>query len=1036
MAGKPVFRRIGDFSVKHSRKIIVLWIIAFISMAPFAVVFFNNVDFNIGGSLVPNNSMTQRSSDLQTQYFGGNGTSGSSVVIVANNTSLKTQTGTSGLINLISDLNTTLKSNSSYNGITSIFSIEKQILKSSSEGIKILLNSSFLIVQTMNEQYYFLENQTNGSISFIYGTPAYYLSSFVQSGYNTSAAYNATIQLLLLENQSQLGIPYFNSVIQIWNGTFSANPTGNAVTMMNSSINDVLQSNTSLFYSLMKLYGELSFFVLLSQISQNYSLSQYISNTGSSQIFYDPSFVSSFTAGYLTDSIAGNSTIMEFVNSVYLTPGQLVQDSISIPEFPTTTQIRGVSESISASAFRNSVNGSPDLVVNNLTFSTYISTLDKSTDVNATVQYIMNGEALSFYPILPKAYVLHQFVGYNFKTSILIIGFSSNLSITTYNKIVDHVTNQSKQIDGSSFFFSSDLAQNLQTSSQFNKGLVTALVIGIALSIIIVGLFFRSPVAAFIPLIMFMFTAVISMGFNGIIDKYILRSTISFITPTLLLILLLGLTSDYMVYIMARYRREIQNGNRNAAQVATQWSGNAVFTSGFTVALSYVVLWISGIPIFSDSGLTNFVGVSITIVLANTLLIALLHRYGEKMFWPAKRSLHGSIPMEKGMTRVAKFTIENKKKILAIFAVVSIASFFLYMETPTGLQIFDLIPQSSAVQAVAVVNSSFHGDFFERGFVILHFNSSVASKSGGNTTYNLNDMRSVTKAEYAILNTSGISQVYGPTFPYGYYQSADLSNVSSSYMSEYKSQINSYIGNSSNYVILYFQTSELSWNQASFNTVNAMNNNLSAIDQANGFTYETGGLTQGLIDTNNYAYSTFMETLPLLVVAIFIVLLLQLFSVFTPIRLIAMVLLAVVISLSLSYILLFYIFSMPILVFMPIFTVITLLAVGLDYDIFLITRVREEIIKGASTRFAVRTTIKENGGVIIALGMLLFVTFIALHFTNIGIMDEIGTGLALGVLVDTFVSWPFFVPVIMLYMSKYNWWPSKVGRDVKDYNQH
>ncbi len=1030
MASKPLFRRIGDFSARHSRKIIVIWIIILIAMAPFAVLFFSNVDFNIGGSLVPKNSMTQVSSDLQSKYFGSSGGGGASVVIVANNTSLETQTGTASLIGLTEHLNSSLDQNSSFTGVTSIFSVEKELLKSSSSGIKLLLNSSYLLIGGINKQFYSLNNQTNGSLGFIYRSPSYYLSQFIASNYNNTRAYYSTLQFLVNYNQSSLGVPYLNTYSAFWNTTLSELPSVSPVTLMNSAINNTLLNKSTLFYYVMQQAGQTQFLDFMISVSGNYSLPQYMANTNSTTgTFYDPAFTRNYTTNYLTGMIATNSSIMEFASSTYLTPLEIVNYASGLPDLPTGPQIAAVSESITGNAFRKSLNGSPDIAINDQTFSSYVSLLNGSKSINSTVNSLMRSEALSLYPILPKPYVLHQFVGYDFSTSIIILGFSSNVSITTYNKIVNMVNDQAKSIAGGSFYFSSDVAQNLQTSNQFNQGLVTALAIGIALSIVIVGLFFRSPVAAFIPLLMFLFSAVISMGFNGIIDKYVLKSTISFITPTLLLILILGLTSDYMVYIMARYRREALKGNKDAAQVATQWSGNAVFTSGFTVALSYIVLWISGIPIFSDSGLTNFIGVSITVVLANTLLVSLLYRYGEKMFWPAKRSLKGAIPLEKSMNRIAKFTVENKKKILAIFAIVSIASFYVYMNTPTGLQIFDLIPHSSAVKAVSVVNSSFNGDFFERGFVILKFNSSLDSTTNGHTTYSMQEMNNITKAEYAILNTTGISQVYGPTFPYGYYQSPTLDNVSSSFAGTYRSQINSYIGNSTNYAILFFQTSSLAWDQNSFNAVTEMNNHLSTVSQASGFQYETGGLTQGLIDTNSYAYSTFMETLPILVVAIFIVLLIQLFSVFTPLRLIAMVLISVAISLALSYVILYYLLSMPILVFMPIFTVITLLAVGLDYDIFLITRVREEMIKGGSTRFAIRTTIKENGGVIIALGMLLFVTFIALHFTNIGIMDEIGTGLALGVLIDTFISWPFFVPVIMLYMSKYNWWPSKIGKE-------
>ena len=102
------------------------------------------------------------------------------------------------------------------------------------------------------------------------------------------------------------------------------------------------------------------------------------------------------------------------------------------------------------------------------------------------------------------------------------------------------------------------------------------------------------------------------------------------------------------------------------------------------------------------------------------------------------------------------------------------------------------------------------------------------------------------------------------------------------------------------------------------------------------------------------------------------------------------------------------------------------IAVGLDYDIFMITRVREEVMKGEGLRDAIVTSVTENGGVIMLLGTLLFVTFAALYFSAIPLIQEIGIGVGLGVLIDTFISWPFFIPAVMSIIKKYNWWPSKL----------
>ncbi|HEU12509.1 MAG TPA: hypothetical protein ENO35_00260, partial [Euryarchaeota archaeon] len=75
-----------------------------------------------------------------------------------------------------------------------------------------------------------------------------------------------------------------------------------------------------------------------------------------------------------------------------------------------------------------------------------------------------------------------------------------------------------------------------------------------------------------------------------------------------------------------------------------------------------------------------------------------------------------------------------------------------------------------------------------------------------------------------------------------------------------------------------------------------------------------------------------------------------------------------------------------------------------------------------------RTSLYENGSVIVILGTILIATFLSLYFTSIAIIQEVGVGLALGVLADTLISWMIFIPSVMLIMKKYNWWPSRIGK--------
>jgi len=263
--------------------------------------------------------------------------------------------------------------------------------------------------------------------------------------------------------------------------------------------------------------------------------------------------------------------------------------------------------------------------------------------------------------------------------------------------------------------------------------------------------------------------------------------------------------------------------------------------------------------------------------------------------------------------------------------------------------------------------------------------------------------------------------------PFGTYVPYNYSGIPSIYVDDYRNQSLTFVGTDSRYIMIDFQLSDLAWLSSSSSVVSSLP---SVISSAGGniVSSDVGGLTQGLNDAYSYTSSSFEKMVPILCIAIFAILLLQLGSVFTPIRLILMVLASVVISLVIAYAIDIFALSYPIIIFLPLFTVVTLLAVGLDYDIFMVARVREEVIKGKSDADGIRTSITENGGVITTLGILLFVTFGSLVFSDVGIITEMGIGLALGVLVDTFVSWPFFVPSIMLYLEKYNWWPSKLSK--------
>ncbi|MCL5881641.1 MAG: MMPL family transporter [Candidatus Thermoplasmatota archaeon] len=1033
------FEAVGRFSERNSGKIIIFWIILILVLAPFASLLFHETSYDLTSSIVPPNAMATKSSNLEKLYFQNNSTSGSSngtqsMVMVTTNTSINSTPQMGDMISAQNSVEQYLTGQGINVSFESIVGTENETLHGVAAAASGFLKLAYPLLDQFAQSSHSINQSLNASLSIIIGIPAYYLGNLSEVN-SPSTAYNSTLHFI--DNIGmvnplfmQIGIPYFNTFAALFNGSFAINP-GKPLNDINSSIlgASLNQSLNNTLGVVIRQGGTLgSFAALFYQaklpIAVTFNVTEYPINTDGQ--FYSR-FAYNFTVPILAQGISSNSTIVSALqNDLNITPYELAGDAYNLSQPADSVALQSESDRVVANGIISYFRGSPLIAINPERIQAFVSSVNITSDLNVTISQLMLDYNFSSYPAVPQSYVLHQFVGYDNSTVITILLVSSNLTLTQTNKVSSIYTDAFHGVDGVGTYLAGSSALSSQLGSESISGMERALFIGIVLSVIIVGVFFLSPVAAFLPLMIFGVSAEVSMALNGLLYKYILHGTVSFITPTLLLILLLGLASDYVVYIMSRYRREIRSGNEHPSVVSAKWSGHAVFTSGITVAISYIVLYLSHVPIFSDAGITNAVGVIVTILAANTLLLAILNRGKRKLFWPSKISTDKHLPAEKTMKKIAGAVIANKGKIVIIFVVASLLASYVYFETPSNFDVFNLVPSSSGIQAIKVVNSSFNGDLFDRGYVILQFQSPVYNGTAFNTT----EINSVTAIEQKLLTSGHVSEVFGPTYPYGDYVPANLSGIRSSYSSQYLSEMKSYIGSDSRYVIIDYQLSELAWLNPSTKFVN----DIPSVISSTGSDYKVyvGGITEGLNNAYSYTLSSFIKMVPILAIAIFAVLLIQLSSLFTPLRLILMVLASVIISLAITYLAVHYYAGLPILIFLPMFTVITLLAVGLDYDIFMVTRVREEAYKGKSDEEGVRVSLEENGGVIITLGVLLFATFGSLAFSGIGIIQEIGIGLALGVLVDTFVSWPFFVPAIMLYLKKYNWWPSKLKREEVD----
>jgi RND superfamily putative drug exporter len=188
-----------------------------------------------------------------------------------------------------------------------------------------------------------------------------------------------------------------------------------------------------------------------------------------------------------------------------------------------------------------------------------------------------------------------------------------------------------------------------------------------------------------------------------------------------------------------------------------------------------------------------------------------------------------------------------------------------------------------------------------------------------------------------------------------------------------------------------------------------------------------GGFTAINLDTQDTAERDLYLIIPIVLLVVFMVLALLLRAIVAPLLLIATVVLSYLATLGIAEVVFAHIFGWPPAdPAVPLFGFVFLVALGIDYNIFLMTRVREESLK-LRTRPGILAGLRVTGGVITSAGIVLAATFAALGVIPILFLAQIAFVVAFGVLLDTTVVRSLLVPALTYDIGRAIWWPSKPG---------
>ncbi len=557
------------------------------------------------------------------------------------------------------------------------------------------------------------------------------------------------------------------------------------------------------------------------------------------------------------------------------------------------------------------------------------------------------------------------------------------------------------------------------------------LIVTAALVIILLGLYFRSAVAPAFPLLTIGIAIFIANLFVYLVAVYLF--SIDFTVTAILETVILAVGTDYSIFLVSRYRDEIHTGHEHheAVRNAVIWAGESVATSGGAVLISFAALSLGSFPLMRTLGMTLGFAVTIALGISLTFIPAAVTLLNKRIFWPSGRKVAKPRPRgkltgtERYFNRAAKTSMKHAKVFLVVAILITLpAAYIVFTDQPT----YDFSqgsPQTESSQGINAIANAFGYGVVYPSYLVVQFPDPIKLSDGNVSVTEMAALDSLSAKLLA--KESGLKSLEGPTNPQG--SAIDYRNLSTLSESERQlidTEISPYIGNDTRTARITLTFVDPPFSVAAINAVDRMRSDIAEI-QASDTTLASsriylGGVTPVLSDVRSNMNRDLTLMALVVIAGLFLVLLFVLGSVLIPIRAILTILLSVSWTLGLT-ILLFHVWKgYDIIFILPLALFVMAMGLGMDYDIFIITRIREEVARGKTDREAIAEATTRTGGIISACGIVMAGAFATLMLNPSPFLQEIGFALAFAILLDSMVVRIYLVPAIMVLAGKSNWW--------------
>jgi putative drug exporter of the RND superfamily len=684
----------------------------------------------------------------------------------------------------------------------------------------------------------------------------------------------------------------------------------------------------------------------------------------------------------------------------------------------------------------------------------------------------MVGQVLSIYTV-PQAG--SQLISKDGTTMTMVVTLNGSTSDTAFQNAVKDIRDYLKSAtSGSSMkaYVTGPAGVVADAVSIFASTDVKLILATVLLVLVLLILLYRSPILAFLPLVGVGWALVVVNALIGFAGKAGLFG-VSQQATSIMTVLLFGAGTDYTIFIASRFREELaRTQDKHVAMSDTMRAvGEAITSSAGTVILALLTLTFASLGLYSSLGPTLAIAILVMLLAGLTLVPALLVWPGRAAYWPlipryqpeqaaalTETSLRGF------WGRLGSWTARHR--VLAVIvstAFLGILALGNLGSQPTFNFLTSFRDPTDSSKGFAILQQHFPAGTLAPTTVLIQFK--------GDTPDAYQHLAQIDAITVALQNVPGVAKVEGPTRPDGNAPVMDPATLQQSIGAlppqvraairsgksptectgpncppldpKLAAAIGSYAASTS-FVSPGNGTVQFSVimkdDPYTLSAINRIGPLRDALDKAlsdnglsgNAATTASGyiaGQTALLADTLQYNQRDTFLIVPLVLLLVGIVLALLLRSLIAPLYLLGAVTLNFFAAIGVCSFFFQRIqgqdgFSYAI----PLYTFIFLVALGADYTIFLMSRVREEARKQGLEK-GVPYAVSRTGGVITSAGLILAGTFAVLTTLPLNILYQLGICVAVGILLDTFVVRGLLVPGIVLLLGKWNWWPGKLGEE-------